>query len=303
MAATRDTSTNPARIPALGFRALALVALAISLMYLDHRDKHIDTLRDLVGTGLYPLRVFVDAPAQLWDWTDDRLQSRTALQQENERLKREQQVIRARLLATNALEAENARLRELLEARAQVADRVRVAEIMAVDSNPFRHSLVIDVGSRDDAYEGQALVDQDGVVGQVIEAGPLTSEALLISDPGHALPVEVNRNGLRTIAYGTGEFDRLDLPGLANNADIREGDLLVTSGLGGAFPAGYPVALVTSITRLPQRAFAEVSAEPVSRLDQVREIMLVWTAPPASRDADAEDGAADAAQPGDADNE
>lgn len=295
MAATRDTGTNPARIPALGFRALALVALAIALMYLDHRDNHLDTVRDLVGTGLYPLRVFVDAPAQLWDWTGDRLQSRTELQQENERLKREQQVIRARLLSKNALEAENARLRELLEAREQVEDRVRVAEIMSVDANPFRHSLIIDVGSRDGAYEGQAIVDQDGVVGQVIEASPLTSEALLISDPGHALPVEVNRNGLRTIAYGTGEFDRLDLPGLANNADIREGDLLVTSGLGGAFPAGYPVAVVTSITRLPQRAFAEVSAQPVAKLDQVREIMLVWSAPPVDREA----GAAEANPPAD----
>jgi len=297
MATARDTSTNPARIPALGFRALALVALAVVLMYLDHRDNHLDTVRDFVGTGLYPLRVFVDAPARLWEWTDDRLQSRTVLQQEVERLRREQQVIRARLLATNALEAENARLRELLEAREQVQDRVRVAEIMSVDANPFRHSLVIDVGSREGAYEGQAIVDQDGVIGQVIEAGPFTSEALLISDPGHALPVEVNRNGLRTIAYGTGEFDRLDVPGLANNADIREGDLLVTSGLGGAFPAGYPVAVVDSITRIPQRAFAEISAQPVARLDQVREIMLVWSTPPNAGGTDADEDAREEGEP------
>ena len=182
-----------------------------------------------------------------------------------------------------ALEAENSRLREMLDARDQVEDRVRVAEILAVDSNPVRH-LIIDAGSGDDIYEGQAIVDQDGVVGQVIEVGLVTSEALLISDPGHALPVEVNRNGLRTIAYGTGEFGSLDLPGLANNADIREGDLLVTSGLGGAFPSGYPVAVVSDVTRLPQQAFANVTAEPVAALNQVREIMLVWSTPAVSEE-------------------
>jgi len=282
MAANRDNSSNPARIPALGFRALALVLLSVLLMFLDHRDKHLDAVRDTIGTALYPLRIAVDAPARLWDWVGERTRSRTDLQRENEELRREQQVIRARLLTTNALEAENARLREMLDARAQVEDRVRVAEILAVDANPFRHSLIIDAGYGDGVYEGQALVDQDGVVGQVIEAGPITSEALLISDPGHALPVEVNRNGLRTIAYGTGEFGKLALPGLPNNADIRQGDLLVTSGLGGAFPSGYPVAVVSSVLRLPQQAFAEVEAEPVARLNQVREIMLVWSAPAVS---------------------
>ncbi|HEX5787704.1 MAG TPA: rod shape-determining protein MreC [Woeseiaceae bacterium] len=284
MAATRDTSSNPARIPALGFRALFLVLLSVLLMYLDHREQHLEQVRDIVGTALYPLQLLVDAPIRLVDWTAARLRSRDDLLTENEQLKREQQVIRARLLTQNALEAENARLREMLDAREQVEDRVRVAEILAVDSNPGRHSLIIDAGAGDDVYEGQALVDQDGVVGQVIEVGRVTSEALLISDPGHALPVEVNRNGLRTIAYGTGEFGRLDLPGLANNADIREGDLLVTSGLGGAFPAGYPVGVVTRVTRLPQQAFADVTAEPVAALNQVREIMLVWSAPAVSEE-------------------
>ncbi len=285
MAATRNNSSNPARIPALGFRALALVFLSMALMFLDHRDQHLGAVRDTVGAALYPLRLVVDAPARLWDWSSERLRSRTDLQQEVEQLRREQLVIRARLLATNSLQAENARLREMLDAREKVEDRVRVAEIMAVDANPFRHSLIIDVGIGDGVYEGQAIVDQVGVIGQVIEPGLLTSEALLISDPGHALPVEVNRNGLRTIAYGTGEFNRLDLPGLANNADIREGDLLVTSGLGGAFPSGYPVAVITQVTRMPQQAFADVSAEPVAALNQVREIMLVWSTPPVDSDS------------------
>jgi rod shape-determining protein MreC len=123
------------------------------------------------------------------------------------------------------------------------------------------------------------MIDADGVVGQVIEAGLLSSHGVLISDPDHALPVEVNRSGLRTIAVGTGEFDRLDLPFLPNNADIEDGDLLVTSGLGGAFPPGYPVAIVDTVTRIPQGPFAEVTARPAARLNQVREIMLIWSAP------------------------
>lgn len=284
MPASRDNTSNPARIPALGFRALALIMLSLLLMFLDRREQHLEQVRDTIGTALYPLQLVVDGPTRLLDWSGARLRAHDTLLKDNEQLRRENQVIRARLLTQDALEAENARLREMLDAREQVEDRVRVAEILAVDSNPGRHSLIIDAGSGDGVYEGQAIVDQDGVVGQVIEAGPVTSEGLLISDPGHALPVEVNRNGLRTIAYGTGEFGRLDLPGLANNADIRQGDLLVTSGLGGAFPSGYPVAVVTSVTRLPQQAFADVTAEPVAALNQVREIMLVWSAPAVSEE-------------------
>ena len=125
-------------------------------------------------------------------------------------------------------------------------------------------------------------MDAAGVIGQVMKAGPMTANAILISDPGHALLVEVNRNGLRTVAYGTGEYGRLNLPGLPNNADIQPGDLLVTSGLSGAFPSGYPVAVVDTVTRIPQEAFADVTATPAAALDQVREVMLIWS----SRQAD-----------------
>ena len=143
--------------------------------------------------------------------------------------------------------------------------------------NPFRHSIVIDKGTRDDVYDGQAIVNANGVVGQIMNTGLLSAQGLLISDPDHALPVEVNRTGLRTIALGTGEFDRLDLPFLPNNADIEEGDLLVTSGLGGTFPPGYPVAIISEITPVPAESFAEVSARPSAALNQIREVMLVWS--------------------------
>jgi len=277
------------RTPALGLRWLLLAGLSILLMVIDHREQHLDTLRKAIGATVYPLRVIVDAPVSGWQWLKSTTASRNALLLENSRLQTERLLTNARLQRLAALEAENARLRSMLEATTRVRDRVRVAEIMSVSGNPFRHAIVIDKGQMDGVYEGQAMIDADGVVGQVIEAGLLSSQALLISDPDHALPVELNRNGLRTIAFGTGEYARLDLPFLPNNADIEQGDLLVTSGLGGAFPAGYPVGIVHSVTRVPEEPFARVAATPSAALDQVREIMLIWAA-----EADAASSAGDA---------
>jgi rod shape-determining protein MreC len=278
MITTRSSNIHLARIPALGVRVLALMALSILLMVLDHRQNHLDTVRRVIGAAVYPIQVAVDAPFRMWEWLAESTADRNELQLKVGRLQAERLLTRARLQQLTALRAENDRLRDLLEARTQIRDEIRVAEIMAVDANPYRHNILIGIGSRDGVYDGQAIIDADGVVGQVLETGFANSQAILISDPSHALPVEVNRNGLRTIANGTGEFDRLDLPFLPNNADIREGDLLVTSGLGGAFPAGYPVAVVSSVNRMPQSPFADVTAVPSSALDQIREIMLIWTA-------------------------
>ena len=271
------SNSNPARIPALGFRALALIILSILLMWLDHRENHLDAVRRTIGVAVYPIQIVVDAPARVWGWLTEISATKNELQLENSRLRIEALITRGRVQELAALKAENDRLRTMLEAREQVRGEVRVAEIMAVDANPYRHNIVLDIGSNDGAYDGQAIVDASGVVGQVIEAGLATSQAILISDPDHTLPVVVNRNGLRTIAFGTGEYNQLDLPFLANNADIRPGDLLVTSGLGGAFPSGYPVAVVETVTRLPQEPFADVTATPAAALDQVREVMLIWT--------------------------
>ncbi len=275
--AARGSNTSPARIPALGVRVLSLIALSILLMYLDHRENHLDAVRKTISAAMYPVRLLVDAPVRLWEWMGDTSTSRTELQREVSRLEAERLLTNARLQRLNSLEAENARLRALLDARERVRDEIRVAEILSVDANPYEHNLIIGIGSRDGVYDGQAIVDANGVVGQVIETGPRTAQAILISDSDHALPVLVNRNGLRTVAVGTGEIDRLVLPFLANNADIRPGDLLVTSGLGGTFPAGYPVAVVETVNRIPQEPFADVSATPSATLDQVREVMLIWS--------------------------
>jgi len=278
MVVSRASSNNPGRIPALGLRLLGLIFVSILLMYADNRDNHLDTVRKGINVAVYPLRVIVDAPFRFWNWLGDSTASRNDLRLQLSRLEAERLLTNARLQKLNSLEAENARLRAILDARAKVRDQVRVAEIMSVDANPYDHSLIIDVGTLDGAFDGQALVDAGGVVGQIIEAGLLTSQAMLISDTDHALPVEVNRNGLRTIVVGTGEIDRLSLPFIVNNADIRVGDLLVTSGLGGVFPAGYPVAVVESVTRIPQEPYADVTAAPAASLGRVREVMLIFSA-------------------------
>ena len=276
-AAKSNQRIHSTTTPALGLRLLLLAGLSILLLVIDHRDNHLDTVRKAIGATVYPLRVIVDAPVSLWRWSQETTASRNQLQIENSRLNTERLLTKARLQRYSALEAENARLRAMLEARTQVRDQVRVAEIMSASSNPFRHVLVVDKGTRDGVYNGQTLVDANGVVGQIIEAGILSSQSILISDPDHALPVEVNRNGLRTIAVGTGDYEQLDLPFLPNNADIQPGDLLVTSGLGGAFPAGYPVAIIDSVTRIPQEPFAIVTAKPAAALNQIREVMLIWS--------------------------
>jgi rod shape-determining protein MreC len=161
----------------------------------------------------------------------------------------------------------------------KVGERVRVAELLKVDFDPFSQDIVINKGSRDGVSVGQPIVDAEGVMGQVVHVAPFTSTAMLITDPSHAIPVADNRNGLRAIAMGTGSFNRLDIPNLPRNADIQQGDLLVTSGLGGRFPAGYPVATVERVERNPGQSFAEVSARPIAHLEQSREVLLVWTAP------------------------
>jgi rod shape-determining protein MreC len=201
---------------------------------------------------------------------------RDALLQENERLKRQQFNSSYRLQRLAALEMENARLRDLLESSARLEGRPLIAEILSIDLDPYRQRFVVNRGLADGVFVGQALLDANGVVGQIAQVGAMTAEAVLITDADHAVPVSVNRNGLRTIAVGTGDSNRLRLPYLTNSADIEVGDLIVSSGLGGVFPAGHPVAEVIEVIRRPGQSFAEIIAAPVSALDRDQEVLLVF---------------------------
>jgi rod shape-determining protein MreC len=175
------------------------------------------------------------------------------------------------------LEKENIRLRVLLENSFQLGEQVLVAELLSVKLAPYEHTVVVNKGSRFGIHTQQPVLDANGIVGQVIRVLPNSAEVMLITDPGHAIPVEVNRNGLRTIAFGSGQSNRLHLPFLANNADIVPGDLLVTSGLGGGFPAGYPVAVVDKFEARPDKSFATIYATPKAQLETSREFLIVWS--------------------------
>ena len=273
---TPENDQRGFRDPGYGLRMIVICALSIALMIADSRISLIQDIRRVLAASAYPLHVLIDTPAAAGRWIGDSFATRSQLKEENTELRKTRLEQSARLQQLAALEAENARLRGLLDSTAKVGDRVLIAEIMSVDMNPFRHRVIVNKGSREGAFVGQALIDADGVVGQLTRDQVFAAEAILITDVDHALPVEILRTRERTIAVGTGQLDRLVLPYLPRNADIRTGDLLVTSGLGGTFPAGYPVAVVSSITAESGAEFLRVDAVPAAELTRVREVLLIF---------------------------
>jgi len=256
---------------------VGLVLLSIGLMTVDHREHHLDSVRGGLSVLVYPLQWLVDLPGSTSEWFRESLSTRRELQEENASLRTQQLLLNTQLQKLEALEAENRRLRALLDSSFQVGKRpMLIAGLLSVDMDPYRHQIELNKGTLDHLFEGQPLLDSQGVMGQLIHVGPFTSTAMLITDPSHAIPVQVNRNGLRTIALGTGAIDRLELPHIPDNADIQVGDLLVTSGLGGRFPPGYPVAEVIDVEQDPGRAFSRVTARPRALLDRSREVLVVW---------------------------
>ena len=259
---------------------MVAVVVSLALMVTDHRLHHLEAVRSVLSVVLYPVYFVIDLPQSANRWLSENLASRTRLQEENQRLQKENLLLQVRQQKLAALEAENMRLRDLLDSSFKIGDRILIAELIAVDLDPYRQQVVINKGSSSGLYEGQPVLDANAVMGQVTHINRFSATVLLITDARHALPVQVNRNGLRTLAVGTGRINELVLPHLPNNADIEEGDLLVTSGLGGRFPPGYPVAEVISVIREPGQPFATVEAKPQAHLERAREAMLVWTLQP-----------------------
>ncbi|MCL4315603.1 MAG: rod shape-determining protein MreC [Gammaproteobacteria bacterium] len=267
------------RGPSITLRLLILMLLSIAMMTADHRSARLEPLRAGLALLISPLQYLVNLPFAAGAWLGDSFTSRNSLLRDNDRLQEEHLALMAHMQKYEALEVENQRLRELLQSSARVEGRTSVAEIIAVDLDPFKRQIVLNKGTRDGVRAGQPLLDARGILGQVIHAAPYTSSALLITDPTHALPVQVLRNGLRSIAFGGGPSNRLDLPYLANNADIQVGDLLVSSGMGGSFPPDYPVGKVVSVKLDPNEPFAMVSAEPSADMERNREVLLFWSEP------------------------
>jgi len=263
--------------PSLNTRLLIVVLVSVLFLAIDHRSSRMDNTRSILAVLIYPIQLAVSFPVEMAEQAYNTVISYDELKKENTRLKKKQLIDSIKLLKFEALENENIRLRGLLENSFKLGEQVLVAELLSVNLVPYEHVMVVNKGARFGVHEKQSVLDANGIVGQVVRSLPLSSEVMLITDPNHAIPVQVNRNGLRTIAIGSGQLDRLNLPFLPNNADIVPGDLLVTSGLGGTFPQGYPVAVVDNFTAQPNKPFANIYATPKAKLDRIRELLVVWS--------------------------
>ncbi|QIK39054.1 rod shape-determining protein MreC [Caldichromatium japonicum] len=263
--------------PSPHVRVILAVGAALALMVADYSEQPPELLRTALSLLTYPLQFAADRPSQLVREIRVRFVNQQRLRDENAELQRENLLLKARLQQFAALEAENARLRELLGSSLDVSDRVLIAEVMAIDLAPYRQQVMINRGSNAGVFIGQPVLDANAVMGQVIRVTPFYSVVLLITDPDHALPVEINRTGFRTIAAGRGPNLDLELLYIPKNADVQVGDLVLTSGMDGRFPPGYPVARVKTVRQDPDNPFTTVIAEPTARLDRSREVLLVWS--------------------------
>ncbi|MCW8194392.1 rod shape-determining protein MreC [Proteobacteria bacterium 005FR1] len=258
---------------------MVLGAMALLLIGLSLYTSLLDPLRAKLGVLTQSAYWVTDIPTRFGDWMTDRLTSKQALLEENAALREELLIHKGRAQQMATIYAENMRLQQLMNASEKVNERVLIAEIFGVSPDPLAHRVIINRGSEHGVYVGQPLLDADGLMGQVVEVSPYSSQVLLITDSSHAIPVQVNRNGVRAVAEGIGNLYQLELRHVSNTVDIQEGDLLVSSGLGQRFPVGYPVAEVETVIHDPGQPFARVIARPMAQLNRSRHVLLVFNDP------------------------
>ena len=265
----RGTSPGP--------RFTVYAIISILVMFYDQRHGWLEAVRFfLTSTIAYPIQAVVNSPSSALHWLQESFESRDALRAENERLKAQDSALAIRAMRFEALEQENAELRGLRDDLPPLVDHWIAAEIVNIEVDNLRQRVVISRGTTNGVFKAQTVIDNKGVIGQTTHVGLLSSEVILITDPEHAIPVQVERTGLRTIAVGAGDMVSLALPYLPGNADLKPGDILVTSGLGGVFPAGYPVAKVAEVHRDAVQPLAQVRATPFADIENDREVALVW---------------------------
>ena len=264
------------RGPSLNTRLALALAMSVMLIVLDFKLDAFSTTRVFLNSLVSPVQYLANLPGQLLNASAQRLTSQQALIEENEQLTNRLLLQNEKLQRFEALEQENKELRRLLDAPVRQNMRKMVAELMAVDNTPYSQQIVINKGAIDGVYLGQSILDERGIVGQVMEVGTTNSRVLLISDVTHSIPVRSIRNNSRFIASGSGAIDELYLTHVAHSADIREGDVLVSSGLGEVFPEGYPVAEVIQVIRDESRPFAQVTIAPQARLNRLKYLLLLW---------------------------
>ena len=242
---------------------------------MDTRLGAFTSVRSVASIFVYPIQSIAALPNDLGDWMSDFFEGRKQLKEKNAVLEMTQLINNQRLQKYESLERENIRLRELLGSSFRLRERVKVAEILTIDLDPFAQQVLINKGSRNGVFVGQAVLDATGVMGQVVSVSAFSSYVVLLTNPSNAVPVQVNRNGLRAVITGRGLGESLQLEYLPHNADVRVGDLLVTSGLGGRFPTGYPIGTVSSINYPQGHAFADIRVTSAADLSTSREVLLV----------------------------
>jgi rod shape-determining protein MreC len=263
------------RGPSPGLRFTAYAILSVVLMYYDQHGRWELRLRFALQAAAYPVQFAVNSPSAVWRALSETFQDRALLRAENEQLRARERELELQVMRATALEQENAELRDLRDSMPSLIKSWKLAEIISVETDPLRQRIVINKGTRDGVSPNQAVVDGGGVLGQVERVGPWSAEVILVTDPEHAIPVAIVRNSLRSIAVGSGNSGELLLPYLAINSDIKGGDLLVSSGLGGVFPAGLPVARITGVRRESNQLLAQVRAQPLAHIERDREVILL----------------------------
>jgi rod shape-determining protein MreC len=264
------------RGPSLNNRLAMALVLSVALIVVDYKLDGFDKPRMVLNSLMSPLQYIARLPGQALNWSAERVTSQQLLIEENRYLNNQLLLMSEQLQQYRFLKNENNQLRSILNAPLRQAMRRTVAELMAVDNNPFSHQININKGAIDGVYVSQPILDDQGIVGQVKEVGTTTSRVLLLADVTHAIPVRAQRNNIQFIVIGSGSLDELYLEHVAHSVDIQVGDILVSSGLGDVFPEGYPVAQVSAIVRDESRPFASISAKPFAKLDRLRHLMLLW---------------------------
>lgn len=264
------------RGPSLNNRLALALALSVLLIFADHKLDAFQSTRVYLNSLMSPLQYLANLPKVLLTESAQRLTSHQALLSDNARLTNQNLRMSEQLQRFDVLQAENAQLRKLLDVPTEPQMHKMVAELMAVDNNPFSQQIVINKGAIDGVFLSQSVLDDRGIVGQVMEVGTTNSRVVLISDVTHAIPVRSLRNNIRFIATGNGALDELLLEHVPHSVDVKEGDMLISSGLGEVFPEGYPVARVSSVVRDESRPFATVTAQPLARLDRLKYLLLLW---------------------------
>lgn len=264
-------SATPATV-----RVMVLVALSLAMMLIDHRTQQFEKIRNILQTVVYPVMFISTIPREMIRGVTGSMEMSSSLQTDNDSLRQENLLLHSRLEKLHSLEADNRRLKRLLGQSEQIAEHVLLAELVEVSLEPYTQKISLNKGSSDDVYVGQPVINGDGVIGQVVHTSQFQSTVTLLTDPGSAIPVMVMRNGLRSVLFGTGVRNKLAMPYLTADADIRVGDLLISSGMGGRFPTGYPVATVTEVRQDPSDEFLTINTLPVTQLDHGREVLLIW---------------------------